>query len=299
MLLTPLRPIINLTGIIPNQPTYIQTFFFFRKLRRRIFKMSEILQIFHQSPPSRYQMHSLLQRSPVNVESQFNRSFESSFASPDVSDHFQCYDFAGSSSVDELSMVTAIVEKNQSLSKRKFENVDCNWGLTRSPEARNSIHNGNSNPKIDLKPEPEYVHVRARRGQATDSHSLAERARREKIKKKMQYLQDLVPGCNKLTNKAAILDEIITYVQCLQRDAEVKLSPPFWVIFRPRELLIYVICFQFLTIKLAALTASEDFNMDNSLPEVQQIQLPSGSECILPAIHYGSEEIVASCASSS
>ncbi|KAD7479254.1 hypothetical protein E3N88_02390 [Mikania micrantha] len=237
--------------------------------------MSEILQIFHQSPPSRYQMHSLLQRSPVNVESQFNRSFESSFASPDVSDHFQCYDFAGSSSVDELSMVTAIVEKNQSLSKRKFENVDCDWGLTRSPEARNSIHNGNSNPKIDLKPEPEYVHVRARRGQATDSHSLAERARREKIKKKMQYLQDLVPGCNKLTNKAAILDEIITYVQCLQRDAE------------------------FLTIKLAALTASEDFNMDNSLPEVQQIQLPSGSECILPAIHYGSEEIVASCASSS
>ncbi|XP_022856947.1 transcription factor bHLH48-like [Olea europaea var. sylvestris] len=44
-----------------------------------------------------------------------------------------------------------------------------------------------------------YVHVRARRGQATDSHSLAERARREKINARMRLLQELVPGCNKVT----------------------------------------------------------------------------------------------------
>uniref|UniRef100_A0A8R7UQ04 BHLH domain-containing protein n=1 Tax=Triticum urartu TaxID=4572 RepID=A0A8R7UQ04_TRIUA len=43
-----------------------------------------------------------------------------------------------------------------------------------------------------------FIHVRARRGQATDSHSLAERARREKITERMKILQDLVPGCNKL-----------------------------------------------------------------------------------------------------
>ncbi|CAI0438159.1 unnamed protein product [Linum tenue] len=43
-----------------------------------------------------------------------------------------------------------------------------------------------------------YVHVRARRGQATDSHSLAERARREKINARMKLLQELVPGCNKV-----------------------------------------------------------------------------------------------------
>ncbi|KAB5537559.1 hypothetical protein DKX38_015092 [Salix brachista] len=43
----------------------------------------------------------------------------------------------------------------------------------------------------------DYIHVRARRGQATDSHSLAERARREKISERMKILQDLVPGCNK------------------------------------------------------------------------------------------------------
>lgn len=84
----------------------------------------------------------------------------------------------------------------------------------------------------------DYIHVRARRGQATDSHSLAERVclnsmlcsvdlcffffcfgiwfwikvfvaksclsslpgqvRREKISERMKFLQDLVPGCNKV-----------------------------------------------------------------------------------------------------
>ncbi|GKU88755.1 hypothetical protein SLEP1_g2982 [Rubroshorea leprosula] len=57
-----------------------------------------------------------------------------------------------------------------------------------------------SKSEQNTKPEPpkqDYIHVRARRGQATDSHSLAERARREKISEKMKILQDLVPGCNK------------------------------------------------------------------------------------------------------
>nr|CAB3468418.1 unnamed protein product [Digitaria exilis] len=45
---------------------------------------------------------------------------------------------------------------------------------------------------------PAYVHVRARRGQATDSHSLAERARREKINARMELLKELVPGCSKV-----------------------------------------------------------------------------------------------------
>uniref|UniRef100_A0A166ECC6 BHLH domain-containing protein n=1 Tax=Daucus carota subsp. sativus TaxID=79200 RepID=A0A166ECC6_DAUCS len=66
----------------------------------------------------------------------------------------------------------------------------------------------------------EYVHVRARRGQATNSHSLAERVRREKISERMKYLQDLVPGCSKVTGKAVMLDEIINYVQSLQQQVE-------------------------------------------------------------------------------
>lgn len=71
-----------------------------------------------------------------------------------------------------------------------------------------------------VEPPKDYVHVRARRGQATDSHSLAERVRRERISQKMKVLQDLVPGCNKVIGKALMLDEIINYVQSLQRQVE-------------------------------------------------------------------------------
>ncbi|KAI4983713.1 hypothetical protein ZWY2020_025579 [Hordeum vulgare] len=42
------------------------------------------------------------------------------------------------------------------------------------------------------KPPRDYVHVRARRGQATDCHSLAGRVRREKITLKMKMLQTSV-----------------------------------------------------------------------------------------------------------
>ncbi|KAL5798669.1 hypothetical protein ACOSQ2_003489 [Xanthoceras sorbifolium] len=90
-------------------------------------------------------------------------------------------------------------------------------------------------------PEPpkDYIHVRARRGQATDSHSLAERVRREKISERMKLLQDLVPGCNKVTGKALMLDEIINYVQSLQRQVE------------------------FLSMKLSSVNTRLDFNVDS------------------------------------
>jgi hypothetical protein len=86
---------------------------------------------------------------------------------------------------------------------------------------------GRSNGKgkeIAAEPPKDYIHVRARRGQATDSHSLAERVRREKISERMKLLQDLVPGCSKVTGKAVMLDEIINYVQSLQRQVEVCMT---------------------------------------------------------------------------
>ncbi|XP_022752141.1 transcription factor HBI1-like [Durio zibethinus] len=107
----------------------------------------------------------------------------------------------------------------------------CSKEVSRNPSKENS--------KVSEVQKPDYIHVRARRGQATDSHSLAERARREKISKKMKCLQDLVPGCNKITGKAGMLDEIINYVQSLQRQVE------------------------FLSMKLAALNPSVEFNVDN------------------------------------
>ncbi|TVU44538.1 hypothetical protein EJB05_03983 [Eragrostis curvula] len=76
------------------------------------------------------------------------------------------------------------------------------------------------NPPAPEPPKQDYIHVRARRGQATDSHSLAERARREKISERMKILQDLVPGCNKVIGKASVLDEIINYIQSLQCQVE-------------------------------------------------------------------------------
>ncbi|KAL5698560.1 hypothetical protein ACHQM5_029586 [Ranunculus cassubicifolius] len=62
--------------------------------------------------------------------------------------------------------------------------------------------------------------VRARRGQATDPHSIAERLRREKIADRMKNLQELVPSSNK-TDKASMLDEIIEYVKFLQLQVKV------------------------------------------------------------------------------
>ncbi|XWS26526.1 hypothetical protein CRYUN_Cryun26dG0039100 [Craigia yunnanensis] len=62
--------------------------------------------------------------------------------------------------------------------------------------------------------------VRARRGQATDPNSIAERLRREKIAERMKNMQELVPNSNK-TNKASMLDEIIGYVKFLQLQVRV------------------------------------------------------------------------------
>ncbi|KAF8409976.1 hypothetical protein HHK36_002496 [Tetracentron sinense] len=102
-----------------------------------------------------------------------------------------------------------------------------------------SADKSKENSMVSEVQKPDYIHVRARRGQATDSHSLAERVRREKISERMKYLQDLVPGCNKITGKAGMLDEIINYVQSLQRQVE------------------------FLSMKLAALNPRIELNMDN------------------------------------
>ncbi|KAJ0260362.1 Transcription factor LRL1 [Hirschfeldia incana] len=69
-------------------------------------------------------------------------------------------------------------------------------------------------------PSQSRTKVRARRGQATDPHSIAERLRRERIAERMKALQELVPNGNK-TDKASMLDEIIDYVKFLQLQVKV------------------------------------------------------------------------------
>ncbi|XP_047340642.1 transcription factor bHLH76-like isoform X2 [Impatiens glandulifera] len=107
-------------------------------------------------------------------------------------------------------------------------------------EIGNEIEIDNKIQDSDM-PKEEYIHMRARRGQATNSHSLAERVRREKISERMKFLQDLVPGCNKVIGKAVMLDEIINYVQSLQRQVE------------------------FLSMKLATVNPRVDFNVEGML----------------------------------
>ncbi|XP_065856632.1 transcription factor bHLH48-like [Euphorbia lathyris] len=124
-------------------------------------------------------------------------------------------------------------EHNQRPAKRKEREKK----VKSSTKKSKSSANDNSEDAEKLP----YVHVRARRGQATDNHSLAERARREKINARMKLLQELVPGCNKISGTALVLDEIINHVQSLQRQVE------------------------FLSMRLAAVNPRIDFNIDSLL----------------------------------
>ncbi|XP_059660062.1 transcription factor bHLH62-like [Cornus florida] len=139
-------------------------------------------------------------------------------------------------------VVEAEDDTNSKRSKLNEGNGNENGGVKTEEGTKGAGDEAKSSPKP---PEPpkDYIHVRARRGQATDSHSLAERVRREKISERMKLLQDLVPGCNKVTGKALMLDEIINYVQSLQRQVE------------------------FLSMKLATVNSTLDFNMESLLPK--------------------------------
>lgn len=156
--------------------------------------------------------------------------------------------------------------KGNSSKKRKADklSMDHDEGCKKMKEdSDNSLKSKIEDKKQD------YIHVRARRGEATDSHSLAERVRREKISERMKYLQDLVPGCNKVTGKAGMLEEIINYVQSLQRQVE------------------------FLSMKLATVNPRLDFNMEALLSKemnmqcISNVQMPA--ELVDPnLLHFNS-----------
>ncbi|XP_023540383.1 transcription factor bHLH62-like [Cucurbita pepo subsp. pepo] len=145
-----------------------------------------------------------------------------------------------SAQTGEAKNVKAAGENREPNGKKIKPEMDAAKGKAEAKDATQKQNNDNSKP-----PEPpkDYIHVRAKRGQATDSHSLAERIRREKISKRMKFLQDLVPGCDKITGKAVMLDEIINYVQSLQHQVE------------------------FLSMKLATVNPRMDFNMETLLPK--------------------------------
>ncbi|XP_010416202.1 PREDICTED: transcription factor BEE 3-like [Camelina sativa] len=128
-----------------------------------------------------------------------------------------------SSSAAQVSLNGKLLTKNSSSSKR-----------------------GKRSKNREEEKEREVVHVRARRGQATDSHSIAERARRGKINERLKCLQDIVPGCYKTMGMATMLDEIINYVQSLQNQVE------------------------FLSMKITAASSYYDFNSETDAVESMQ-----------------------------
>ncbi|XP_055822196.1 transcription factor bHLH77-like isoform X2 [Solanum dulcamara] len=129
-----------------------------------------------------------------------------------------------------------ITPKNDNVST---ENNESSAKRIKSDDKIGNDKEQNQENQKTQEPPKDYIHVRARRGQATDAHSLAERVRREKIGERMKFLQDLVPGCNKVTGKAVMLDEIINYVQSLQCQVE------------------------FLSMKLSNLNPTTDFNTES------------------------------------
>ncbi|PWA72171.1 Myc-type, basic helix-loop-helix (bHLH) domain-containing protein [Artemisia annua] len=105
------------------------------------------------------------------------------------------------------------------------------------------------NHEAEVEKPREVVHVRARRGEATDSHSLAERLRREKINGKLRSLQELVPGCYKTLGMSVMLDVTVNYIRSLQNQIE------------------------FLSMKLSAASMYYDFNS----PEMDALDTIKGA----------------------
>ncbi|CAK9316465.1 unnamed protein product [Citrullus colocynthis] len=119
----------------------------------------------------------------------------------------------------EVKLKKDVSGDSSSTQEEKNAEMEQNLGGNSRGKATGKQTKEKSNNSAEA-PKENYIHVRARRGQATNSHSLAERVRREKISERMRLLQELVPGCNKITGKAVMLDEIINYVQSLQQQVE-------------------------------------------------------------------------------
>ncbi|KAK8674481.1 hypothetical protein V6N13_112770 [Hibiscus sabdariffa] len=92
----------------------------------------------------------------------------------------------------------------------------------RTSSVKNVFHGQPISGTVAAAPHPPAMRprVRARRGQATDPHSIAERLRRERIAERIRALQDLVPSVNK-TDRAVMLDEIVDYVKFLRLQVKV------------------------------------------------------------------------------
>ncbi|PPS05888.1 hypothetical protein GOBAR_AA14757 [Gossypium barbadense] len=84
----------------------------------------------------------------------------------------------------------------------------------RASSVKNVFHGSPMPATVAPSPHPPTMRprVRARRGQATDPHSIAERLRRERIAERIRALQELVPSVNKSNYSIAYRDPFETWV---------------------------------------------------------------------------------------
>ncbi|XP_022774861.1 transcription factor BEE 3-like [Durio zibethinus] len=204
---------------------------------------------------------SVIDNSALNFQSFLPFSNDSFFSNeaPEIPGNWRenLPDFINYSNQGSVSVahpvVTAKTEFYESKKRKALDISECTSGSSYSRQVsesgikrRNNSRRGKRAKSNEKEEEKEVVHVRARRGQATDSHSLAERVRRGKINEKLRCLQDIVPGCYKTMGMAVMLDEIINYVQSLQNQIE------------------------FLSMKLTAASTYYDFNSESDAVERMQ-----------------------------
>ncbi|KAK6123352.1 hypothetical protein DH2020_042912 [Rehmannia glutinosa] len=99
------------------------------------------------------------------------------------------------------------------------EQTGGNGGAKRRRDVGNSFDDGSSKIVSAINANQDLNDSNSKRAKVSGSRDEND-ARREKISERMKILQDLVPGCNKVIGKALVLDEIINYVQSLQRQVE-------------------------------------------------------------------------------
>lgn len=143
---------------------------------------------------------------------------------------FSC-DYTFSDQQQQTHLPMNFTQKTQSFSNSNHPNIVLvdhhsmslaadNFHLQDNKEKRKGGTKRKRERSKDANNTEEVIHVRAKRGQATDSHSLAERVRRKKINDRLKCLQTLVPGCYKTMGMAVMLDVVISYVQSLQNQIE-------------------------------------------------------------------------------
>ncbi|KAJ7523176.1 hypothetical protein O6H91_18G040500 [Diphasiastrum complanatum] len=161
-----------------------------------------------QMEPTSYQIHQLGKRRHdpgLSID-------ESSLPSPGLEKlfHFAAVELPGISQI--VTTTNQLNAQDITVASQDISN--------QSHGSEVGLHQPHSKVQDGITAEPSRPRVRARRGQATDPHSIAERLRRERIAERMRSLQELVPNSNK-TDKASMLDEIIEYVKFLQLQVKV------------------------------------------------------------------------------